>query len=396
MALRIRDLVRVLSPALLFALFVPLSLPATAHADGRIFVREKVPPTIPYQRALIIFDEGKETLVLQSKYALPTSGASDGAMAAPTSATAALGWVVPVPAVPDIDTMPADAASDLFLDLSRDTRTDVIGWMEIFPGLIFLLSLLGLLTFRFSSIFIVPRWVRAHRQGIFDLAILGLFFDLLCAIIIPNFLGTSSAGLDVIKEQRVGIYDVKVIQSDDSSQLIEWLNDNSFVFGEVDRAAFDRYIRDGWCFVVARVNPSAIAEGGSALAGKGQPHNTVQSEGLVAPLILHFPHDTPVYPLALTAAGGHKTEVLIYLVAKSKMTCGDRLPLRHAEPWWTPSDWWSDYQEVLSMQIPQGWRPSPYFLTKFRGTLTPEQMREDLTFSPVADNEYYREWIVRW
>ena len=36
------------------------------------------------------------------------------------------------------------------------------------------------------------------------------------------------------------------------------------------------------------------------------------------------------------------------------------------------------------------------FLSKFKGTLTPDQMREDLTFRAAADNKAYRPHVIRW
>ena len=85
-----------------------------ALADGKMFWKEEIPPIIPYQRALILFKEGSETLVLQSRYEVPK--AKD---------KASLGWVVPVPAVPELASMPADYAQSLFMRLSMSSRPRV-------------------------------------------------------------------------------------------------------------------------------------------------------------------------------------------------------------------------------------------------------------------------------
>jgi hypothetical protein len=36
------------------------------------------------------------------------------------------------------------------------------------------------------------------------------------------------------------------------------------------------------------------------------------------------------------------------------------------------------------------------YLCKFKDTLTPDQMREDIVFTKAQDDEPYREHIVRW
>ena len=87
---------------------------AQSMADGMMFWREEIPPKIPYQRALILFDKGTETLILQSRYEIPKG---DG--------NSTLGWVLPVPAVPEVASMPADMAEDLFMDLSEYSRPRV-------------------------------------------------------------------------------------------------------------------------------------------------------------------------------------------------------------------------------------------------------------------------------
>ena len=94
-------------------IFIIGGLGEHALGDGKFFV-EKVPPNIPYQRAFILFYESSETLVLQSKYEFSQSEAIDS-----------LGWVVPVPAVPDIASADADIAARFFWKASAHTQPDI-------------------------------------------------------------------------------------------------------------------------------------------------------------------------------------------------------------------------------------------------------------------------------
>ena len=366
---------------LVIALLLPAAIASAAFADGKMYWPERVSPEIPYQRALILFDEGTQTLVLQSKYEIPA-----GTDPSP------IGWVVPVPAVPELASMPAHEASELFMDLAlRSTPRITDVWSVVFTILFFSVAvgaLVTLLLCALSSILPRPAWLRRNREPLAHYAILVLFGCFVAGILLPS-LGVSQAvrGVDVvdlIAEERVGIYDVSVVRSDNAERLVAWLNEHNFRFGEGDTAAFESHVSKGWCFVAAMINP-----------GAGEDEQRVVSEGLAAPLILRFPSPNPVYPLALTATGGFETEVLIYLASSSKMTCNGRMTLRFAgkmpgqpllrlEFETTPKGFF----DPMKMEFP--------YLCKFKDTLTPDQMREDIVFTKAQDDEPYREHIVRW
>ena len=358
--------------ALLFA------MAAQATADGKMYWRESIPPKIPYQRALILFKDGTETIVLQSKYEIPK-----------TEEKASLGWVVPVPAVPQVASMPADMARHVFMYLSRNSRPRVTRILPtVFNGL-FLgtvgVSLLTLLLCLLSLAVPFPSWFQQNRGRLLRGSLYGLLACLLMGLLIPSVAAArGSFGVDVIAEHRVGIYDVRIVRSNDSGNLISWLNANEFRFAKEDRAAFDSYVSRGWCFVVANINPTT-----------GQDERTVVSEGLAAPLILRFPHDAPIYPVTLTGTGNHETEILIYLASSAKMTCDDRLTLRFA----------GEMQKYSLAYLPEMVEPEGFFkpddpscpyLCKFKDTLTPSQMTQDIVFTTAGDNEHYREHIVKW
>jgi len=351
-----------------------VNLYAYVMADGKMYWRETVPPEIPYQRALILYRDGMETLVLQSKYEIPEKPES-----------ASLGWVVPVPAVPEVASMEAHKARQMFMSLAIRSRPNVIDRTNIFFALFLAItatSFLILLIWVFSY-FISSSTISRFRQKLIIFAFSSLLLCMIVGIFAPSL--SKSLGVDVISEHRVGVYDVRVVKSDNTEELIAWLNINEFKFGEEDQTAFDNYISRGWCFVVANINPTSE-----------QSERQVESEGLAAPLILRFDSDKPVYPVLLTGTGGYDTEILIYLVAETKMTCDDRLTLRFAGE--ISDDYFAPY--LLGAVEPAGFLTAENllcsYLCKFRDTLTAEQMKEDITFAPASDTTPYRERIVTW
>ena len=84
------------------------------------------------------------------------------------------------------------------------------------------------------------------------------------------------------------------------------------------------------------------------------------------------------------------------------MTCGNRLKLRYANE--------RKNNGSILKQIVLGTEPIGFFdekefseksglyryLSKFRDTLAPAEMSQDIVFKPAKDNTPYREHIVKW
>ncbi len=366
----------------LIFLLVLLAAGVPALADGKFYGSEEIIPQIPYQRALLLFDGEQETLVLQSKYELEDSSTADS-----------LGWVVPVPSVPELASMDADLAASLFADLYARTRLQPRvnrSSYLLLLAITFVPSIASILTLWACWLsFYVPRmrFVQRHRKGL----VIGAFLALLpsaCGCLGLYMFPYSAWNpfpppVEVIKAEQVGVYDVQVVKALDAGELIEWLNQNRFRFDEEDTQVFEQYLQRGWCFVVARIDPSS---GTSEQAVSG---------GLVAPLIMRFQAQVPVYPLTLTATSGHETAVLLYMLSDGKWQNDGRLALQYAGRTRLPRR-----DDLVSGVEPEGFFSRadlalPY-LCRFGGTLTPEQMREDLVFTRAEDNKPYPKRVFIW
>jgi hypothetical protein len=192
-----------------------------------------------------------------------------------------------------------------------------------------------------------------------------------------------ASGVEILSTQHTGIYDVRVVRSKAAAALRSWLNENSFHFGPEDERAVQSYLDRGWCFVVARIDPTADLT----------QHKAV-SRGLLAPLILRFPSPNPVYPAALTATSGRPTEILIYLASKTPMTTDSPLiRLFSGEPNL------AIVRNGLWRATPAGFfdtQPDLRHLSKFKATLTPAEMERDIGFRPDPGAVSHRGHLYRW
>ena len=364
------------------ALWVLLVAPSLSLADGKFFVIDETPVGVPYQRVLLTHDGTDECLVLQSEYQV-----SEG------SPAANIAWVVPVPSIPELGSLSPKSASTLFDWLAYSSIPDVTKVSHVL-ALAFLIGLpaagiIGFLLCLVSLMTSWPTWVSLRRGLIvimsgYLLCALPLWAFILFHIFFAKSAGFNGAGVDVVKHQQVGVYDVHVVTSGGSATLIEWLRKGGFHFGQEDQVVFDHYIDQDWYFVAARVN-----------AGEVHGDHELTSEGLVAPLVVRFAARQPIYPLALTSITGRATELLIYVLSPGKVTCDDRLRTSYYGP--LRFEFLSEFSKLVE---PPGLLPRESSalnrLTKFKGILSHYEMKKDLVFSPAADNEPVREHIVVW
>lgn len=172
----------------------------------------RLPSEIPFQPALLLFDGGQETLILQSRYRT-TGSTSDE-----------FGWVVPVPSVPQLASMDPDAARSMFSDLGRQSEPRVTVISELLLNALCLLvpigAVLTLLACLLSSLYTGMQFVRRHRVGLAlgaTAVLISWAFLLrvsLAALPVFDSIVSQVPGVDVVKTEQVGIYDVQVVKAD--------------------------------------------------------------------------------------------------------------------------------------------------------------------------------------
>lgn len=365
------------------AVVVLMLVGAGALADGKVFTGDYVSPTIPFQRALIIYDEVDQTLILQSRYQLQADESIPD-----------VGWVVPLPAVPRLASMDPGEANKMFDSLMRETRPQVI---RVSPAIaIFLVVLFGvsLIAWIYTVIRFKSPGAERIRSVSFQLMVICCFILLTFGLFAPALQRARGEGMDVAAEvrvlhdERVGVYEVKVIEADTPADVIAWLNEHDFEFGDEDAAAFQDYIDREWVFVVANIAADAELEDVVSTQHHWQT--------MTAPLIMRFETSAPVYPLALTGTGGHNTEVILYTLARHRIDSNGRIEMQYANS--TSLDIIEKLREhVEPAGIFDGLDVDNLnYLCRFRENLVPEGMAEDIVFERAATNRPYGHREIRW
>lgn len=318
-------------------------------------------PEIPAQRAMIVWKDGVETLVVETAF---------------TTASPTVGWVLPLPAEPQT-LAPADP--DMLTSLEMTSGPNLSDPYASWPscavwGLIFIAPV--------CLIFVVSKTslndVRAVILWVFIFVFIAAFWlpTLGGKVKSAAFGGAGVSGVEVTSVQRIGSYEAAVLRADTAAALSDWLAANKLKsLDDAGQRIVDDYIARKWCFVVAR---HAGGEGRTATAH---------------PIAATFRAERPVYPMKLTALAGSTTRVDLFVAADDGMYAPgfgiivsnhvrrsmDSEPegATQAQPWYNGFPAAIGHPDAAALL---GDRES-WVLTHLQADLSPEEMDEDVVLS---------------
>jgi HEAT repeat protein len=182
---------------LMVPLLVVLLTPAITLADGMFVVPKFVwdkhkDINEPTQKAILVYDAGREDLILQVKYEGPVDE---------------FGWLIPVPNLPTVQ----KGSMKCFYELSQYTQR------------------------HFES----PVYeTRSASQGLGS----------------ASKGEQPEPPVKVIEIKTVGAYEIAVLSTKDAGALAKWLETNQFYFPTNKIDVMDAYVRQHWYFVAVKIN----------------------------------------------------------------------------------------------------------------------------------------------
>jgi len=123
--------------------------------------------------------------------------------------------------------------------------------------------------------------------------------------------GMGHSVVNVIKQERIGIYDTVILTASKAQDLRDWLNDNGYPIPDTAVPIIADYLQRGWVFTAMRVNLQAVGSGWNG-----------QEEGLLEPLHFTFASKEPIYPLKISSLNPGSSEILLYVAAENYVKSG--------------------------------------------------------------------------
>ncbi|MFH1574778.1 MAG: DUF2330 domain-containing protein [Acidobacteriota bacterium] len=177
---------------------------------------------------------------------------------------------------------------------------------------------------------------------------------------------TAGEGVEVLKRERVGIYDATVLAARGSDDLSLWLKQNEFRLPEKASPTLDHYIQRDWVFVAMKI---AVEAADSTTAER-------LSTGTIQPIRFHFQSPEPVYPLKISSILPGETDVLLYVVARDQLVNANCKHVKwenHIYGRLEDFSWYPGRAKVPNLSGGGG------YLSKLRARFRPEEM-DDVVF----------------
>ncbi len=331
---------------------------APVLADGKVFERIHVAhmnavgshteTNIPDQHAVIAFDGKMQALLIETRFT------GDGSEFA---------WVVPVPAEPTVELGSRGAlqTARAILQPKLERRTGEAVWLA-FVGA-FVLVIPTLLVFDQLGRVAGAPWIN-RLSGVLATIIA---FVILIGLLLPTLgkarkSASSGEPIEILQQANIGAYDVRVVRSADPRAMLDWLTTEKFGVSEASAGAINAYVRDGWCFVAAKLRADA----------------SVEARRSPEPLLMRFPTTQPVYPMRLTATGSTNLDLDLYVFAAKRAVVQG---MRHVcSKSIDPAFAGYDGEPIVGITHPAllSIIGNATIATRLRGSFTPAQMQSDI------------------
>lgn len=273
----------------IMASMLVVAMYSSVLADGKFFfpsMGAEKDPGIPFQRAIIAYHDGVETLVIESAVDAPGGD---------------LGWVIPLPAEPtSIAKCKAGTLKATYQLVCPWIEANTEGILKTVGSLVLLYSLLAcLITAHYRKKGQKPLPVLIKVLMIVFIVFFNAFI-LLPSLSRARTLGVDASGVDVLQHKQVGSYDVKVITGDSANSILVWASENGFRVPQEAKPVLEEYIKTKWCFAAAKIQSA--------------------DKGLIAPHPLKFTFKTPkaVYPMKLTGVGAIDMQFDLYVIGQER------------------------------------------------------------------------------
>lgn len=298
-----------------------LLAPTVAIADGMVIPRPDYYIWETEQKAVIFYENDKEDLYVSTTF---------------TGDSADFAWVIPTPAVPEVDK----------------------GYDDLFNGL---------------NDFTTP---------IYD-------YDRPMPLMEDKAIYSEQAGVNVIATKRVDYYEINVLSASDINSLEKWFKANGYNYPSAGKYILDEYIRNGWYFTAVKVIDEEAALSSAIIEGQLR-------SGHATPLKLSFATDKLVYPLRISSVTGndekaarryyptYEAGVLLYVITDKRV----ELPL-----FVTQYAGWINKEQLEKLAYDNQGEPilnpagEKYFLTKLFRYMSKSEMTSDLYLRAAENND---------